>query len=46
MGRVTQAFPGDGERLQKVDVQYKCFPLDDKSKEYKGNSYTTIQRPV
>lgn len=46
MGRVTQAFPGDDERVRKVEVQYKCFPPDDKSKEYKGNSYTTIQRPV
>ena len=46
MGHVTQAFPGDEDRVRKVEIQYKCFPPDDKSKEYKGNSYTTIQRPV
>ena len=46
MGSGTQAFPGDDERVRKDEVQYKCFPPDDKSKENEGNSYTVIQRPV
>ena len=45
-GRVMQTFPGNDGKVRNVEVQYKCFPMDDKSKEYKGKAYTTIQHPV
>ena len=35
-------FPEDDRKVGNVEVQYKYFPVDDKSKEYKGKAYATV----
>ena len=41
-----ETFPEDDRKVRNVEVQYKYFPVDDKSKKYKGKAYTTVQLPV
>lgn len=46
IARVSKTFPGIDGRVRKVEVQYKCPPLNESPRVCKGRAYTTIQRPV
>ena len=45
VGRVSKALVEDDGRVRRVEVQYKCLPTKE-TKVYKGQAYTTIERPV
>ena len=46
IARVSKTFPAIDGRVRKVEVQYKCLPVSESPRVYKGRDYTAIQRPV
>ena len=46
IGIVTKAHPGHDRRVRRVLVSYKNFPSCESACDYKGTTFTSIERPI
>ena len=46
MAKVCKSYVGDGNKVRKVDVEYKNLNPAEDTKIYKGKSFARVKRPV